>query len=56
MHPCWEERGSPPIAPPMEKGFGSRLIEQVCTHQLHGSVELDYATEGLTCRIVFPLE
>jgi two-component sensor histidine kinase len=51
----WEERGGPQITPPTEKGFGSRLIEQASTFQLEGSVELDYATEGLTCCIEFPL-
>ena len=40
---------------PTKRGFGSLLIERACTYQLNGSVELDYATEGLTCQIVFPL-
>jgi two-component system CheB/CheR fusion protein len=53
---CWEERGGPPVTPPSEKGFGSLLIERVCTLQLKGSVELDYAIEGLTCLIVFPMD
>lgn len=53
---CWEERDGPPVVPPTEKGFGSRLIEEVCSYQLNGSAELDYAIEGLTCRIVFPLD
>lgn len=52
---CWEERGGPQVAPPTDKGFGSRLIEQACTHQLNGSVELDYAPGGFICRIVFPM-
>jgi two-component sensor histidine kinase/PAS domain-containing protein len=52
----WEEHGGSQVAPPGERGFGSRLIEQACTYQLDGSVELDYATEGLTCQIVFPLD
>lgn len=52
---CWEERGGPQITPAAEKGFGSRLIEQATTFQLNGSMELDYATAGLTCCIVFPL-
>ena len=43
------------VAPPTKRGFGSLLIERACTYQLNGSVELDYATEGLTCQIVFPL-
>lgn len=52
---CWQERGGPQAAPPDQKGFGSRLIEQTCTYQLEGSVELNYASEGFGCRIVFPL-
>ena len=51
----WQERGGSRAGPPTEKGFGSRLIEQTCKHHLNGSVELDYAPEGLSCRIVFPL-
>jgi two-component system CheB/CheR fusion protein len=52
----WEERGGPRVGSPAEKGFGSRLIEKACTYQLNGSVELDYAAEGLICEIVFPLD
>ena len=51
----WEERGGPQLTPPTQKGFGSRLIEQATAFQLEGSLELNYATEGLTCCIVFPL-
>jgi two-component sensor histidine kinase len=51
----WQERGGPQAMAPDQKGFGSRLIEQTCTYQLEGSVELDYAPEGFGCRIVFPL-
>ena len=51
----WEERGGPQTVPPKQKGFGSRLIEQTCTHQLNGTLELDYAEEGLTGRMVFPM-
>ena len=52
---CWEEREGPPVKPRAERGFGSRLIEQACTYQLNGSAELDFPSDGLTCRIVFPL-
>ena len=51
----WEERGGSGIAPPAERGFGSRLIEQAVSYQLGGSVTTDYAPEGLVCRISFPL-
>jgi two-component system CheB/CheR fusion protein len=55
LHLHWHERGGPPIAPPVETGFGSRLIETVCSHQLEGSVERNYTPEGLHCEIIFPL-
>jgi two-component system CheB/CheR fusion protein len=51
----WEERGGRGIEPPAQKGFGTRLIEQACTHELEGEVELDYARSGLICQLVFSL-
>jgi two-component system, chemotaxis family, CheB/CheR fusion protein len=51
----WEERDGPPVAPPREKSFGTRLIERACTHELDGEVELKYAPEGLRCKLLFPL-
>jgi two-component system, chemotaxis family, CheB/CheR fusion protein len=51
----WEERGGPEVKPPKERGFGTRLIERACAHELDGQVELNYAPEGLRCELVFPL-
>ena len=51
----WVERGGPRAQPPRKKGFGMRLIERACSHELGGAVELDYAPEGLRCEVVFPL-
>jgi two-component system, chemotaxis family, CheB/CheR fusion protein len=51
----WQERDGPPVAPPQEKSFGTRLIERACTHELDGEVELKYAPEGLRCELLFPL-
>ena len=51
----WQERGGPPVEPPQEKGFGTRLIERASTYELEGEVELDYAPGGLRCEMVFPL-
>jgi PAS domain S-box-containing protein len=51
----WEERHGPKVEPPTEKGFGLQLIKRACTYELEGEVELDYAPEGLTCVVVFPL-
>jgi PAS domain S-box-containing protein len=52
----WEERGGTGVAPPAERGFGSQLIEQAVSYQLGGRVTMDYAPEGLVCRISFPLK
>ena len=51
----WEERGGPSVVPPSATGFGSRLIETICRHQLAGTVERDYVPEGLVCEITFPV-
>jgi PAS domain S-box-containing protein len=51
----WQERHGPKVAPPTERGFGLQLIERACSYELDGEVELDYAPEGLTCVVVFPL-
>jgi PAS domain S-box-containing protein len=51
----WQERDGPPVVPPQEQGFGTRLIEQACSHELGGTAELNYAPDGLVCKLVFPL-
>ena len=48
-------RTRPPVTPPLRKGFGTRLIERQLARELRGSVELTYATEGVTCTIKAPL-
>lgn len=52
----WEETGGRDIGPPTKKGFGMRLIERACAHELGGAVELNYAPEGLSCEGAFPLD
>jgi len=44
--------------PPTRRGFGSRLIERGLPGQLGrgGSVAMDFAPEGLRCRIAAPLK
>jgi two-component system, chemotaxis family, CheB/CheR fusion protein len=51
----WEERHGPVVEPPSEKGFGIQLIERACSYELEGAVELDFASDGLSCVVVFPL-
>jgi two-component system CheB/CheR fusion protein len=52
----WQERDGPTVAPPAEKRFGTRLIERVCSYELEGEAELNYAPEGLSCELDFPLK
>lgn len=51
----WRERGGPPVTTPTRRGFGGRLIERSLVAELGGTVESDYATEGLTLTTRFPL-
>jgi two-component sensor histidine kinase len=45
----WIERGGPPVVAPVEaNGFGSGLMTRKMTQQLNGSVEYDWAEEGVT--------
>lgn len=50
----WEEKGGPPVVPPVRKGFGSRVLEQGLAYELGGIVSLDYLATGLVCTIDIP--
>jgi two-component sensor histidine kinase len=52
---AWTEHDGPPAAPPIRRGFGSRLIERTVTGELRGRLEIDYRPEGLACRFWIPL-
>ncbi|MFC4173182.1 sensor histidine kinase [Microvirga sp. GCM10011540] len=51
----WEERGGPPVSPPLTRGFGTRLIERSLAHDLDGSADIDFAPTGVVCRFEAPL-
>ncbi|QJE74107.1 PAS domain-containing protein [Aerophototrophica crusticola] len=52
----WVESGGPPVAKPTRSGFGSLLLQANVKNQLGGSLELDWAQTGLTCRLRIPAE
>jgi PAS domain S-box-containing protein len=53
----WRERGGPRIeAPPVRRGFGSRLLERGITAELEGKVSLAFPPEGLEASIEIPLD
>ena len=52
----WTERDGPPVKPPADRGFGSRLIERGLAAELSGSAAIDFRPEGVVCRIRALLE
>jgi PAS domain S-box-containing protein len=52
----WRENGGPPVAPPAKSGYGTSLIREMIPHELGGTVDLAFVTEGVCCEIDVPLE
>jgi two-component sensor histidine kinase len=46
----WSEEGGPPVKPPEQEGFGSKLIASL-TMQMNGAVKTSYAVSGLVCEM-----
>jgi two-component sensor histidine kinase len=51
----WREQGGPPVTPPSQKGFGTRLIERGLAGEFGGTVVLSYEPAGVVCTIEAPL-
>jgi PAS domain S-box-containing protein len=47
----WREQDGPPVTAPVNRGFGSRLLQQGLTAELGAPAELDFRPEGLVCRM-----
>jgi PAS domain S-box-containing protein len=47
----WSESGGPPVEPPRQSGFGSRLIERSLARELGALVCLRYPVTGAVCDI-----
>jgi len=52
----WRETGGPPVTAPRRRGFGSRLLTQGVRSELNGAAEMEFAPEGLVCRIFARLD
>jgi light-regulated signal transduction histidine kinase (bacteriophytochrome)/ActR/RegA family two-component response regulator len=53
-HLTWLESGGPEVTTPTRRGFGSNLIEKTISHDLGGTVDIEFAKEGLKAEIVLP--
>jgi PAS domain S-box-containing protein len=49
----WKERGGPAVVEPTREGYGTRVIKSVPAREKNGSVQIEYPTDGLYCRIAF---
>jgi two-component sensor histidine kinase len=43
----WRERGGPLVTHPKDRGFGHVVIKDMIEQAVRGTVELDFAEEGL---------
>lgn len=43
----WQESGGPAVAEPLQKGFGTRMIERALAGYFSGRVRIEYRPEGL---------
>ena len=51
----WREIGGPPVTPQTRSGFGTSLIRDLIPHELGGTIDLGFNTEGVCCAIGVPL-
>jgi hypothetical protein len=51
----WRELGGPPIKAPVRAGYGSSLIGDLIPHELGGTVDLTFPSDGAFCEIEIPL-
>jgi PAS domain S-box-containing protein len=50
----WREAGGPHVTTPEHTGFGMRLIRRGLSIELGAQVAVDYAPDGLICRVTAP--
>src|SRR5713101_5303683 len=50
----WTERDGPPVSAPKRRGFGTIVMETMAERSVDGTVDLDYASSGLTWRLTCP--
>ncbi|MBI5318113.1 sensor histidine kinase [Bradyrhizobium sp.] len=51
----WTEAGGPPVSAPVQRGFGSRLIERSARDQLGGEATVDFLPRGVVYTVTVGL-
>jgi two-component sensor histidine kinase len=52
----WTEAGGPPVSAPVQRGFGSRLIERSARDQLGGEATVDFLPRGVVYTVTAAVE
>jgi two-component sensor histidine kinase len=52
----WQERGGPRVTPPVRKGFGSAVLEQVMAEYFDTPPQLEFAADGVRYELTGSLE
>ena len=52
----WTEAGGPHVSAPVQRGFGSRLIERSARDQLGGEATVDFLPRGVVYTVLCALE
>jgi two-component sensor histidine kinase len=52
----WQETGGPHVVAPVQRGFGSRLIERSARDQLGGDATVDFLPQGVVYTVVCSLD
>jgi two-component sensor histidine kinase len=52
----WREAGGPQVTAPVQRGFGSRLIERSARDQLGGEATVDFLPRGVVYTVLCALE
>jgi PAS domain S-box-containing protein len=52
----WRELGGPLIKAPVRSGYGSSLIRNLIPHELGGTIDLTFPSDGACCKIEIPLQ
>jgi PAS domain S-box-containing protein len=53
---AWRELGGPAVGAPVRFGYGSSLIRDLIPHELGGTVDLTFPSDGACCKIEIPLQ
>ena len=46
---AWRESGGPPVTPPAQRGFGTRMIERALAADFGGEARIDFHPDGVVC-------